>query len=87
MLVVAAGATRATSEMRHSVITLEAGLPVAILLAVCILSLLGVATTGMALATSATFCVATVVMSVPGRLAVPHRDQERRDALGMSANP
>jgi O-antigen/teichoic acid export membrane protein len=61
LLVVAAGTTRATFEMRHSVLTLDAGLPAMILIAVCILSLLGAATTGMALATSAMFLLVTVV--------------------------
>src|SRR5262245_14144785 len=63
VLVVAAAATRATSEMRHSVVAVEAGLPVTILTAVGLLSLVGATTVGMALATSAMFCVAMVVAS------------------------
>ena len=61
LLIVAVGATRATSQMRHSILAFDAGLPLMILIVVSVLAFHGTRTTGMALATSAAFLVATGV--------------------------
>ena len=61
---VAAAATRATTIMRHSILSVEVGLPVLILMAALGLWLMGSSATGMASATSTAFVAITAVALV-----------------------
>jgi O-antigen/teichoic acid export membrane protein len=61
---VAAAATRATTIMRHSILSVEMGLPLLILVAALGLWLMGSSATGMALATSIAFVAITAIALV-----------------------